>query len=155
MKPSAQLDEKTAFIGEVQKAIEALQSSDEVALKKTCFALSTKLKVCMHFAIFNLLLVLRLQEEKYAKEFKAQNGLAALKKQILASTRNILSYSLQALEAYLSASADYNFLNQVPVSLLSIFPSFSFPSFLSLSLPSFLFPFLSFSLLLCSQIPVW
>jgi hypothetical protein len=52
MKPNAQLDEKTAFIAEVSKIIDNLQSSDEVTLKKCCFALGGKLKVLFLFFLF-------------------------------------------------------------------------------------------------------
>ena len=38
--------------------------------------------------------------------------MAPLKKLILQSQKNSLSYSLQALEAYMSASSDYGFLGQ-------------------------------------------
>lgn len=45
MKPNAQMDEKTAFIGEVSKMIDNLSATDEATLKKCCFTLGTKLKV--------------------------------------------------------------------------------------------------------------
>eukprot|EP01114_Cavostelium_apophysatum_P002752 TRINITY_DN1243_c0_g1_i1.p1 TRINITY_DN1243_c0_g1~~TRINITY_DN1243_c0_g1_i1.p1 ORF type:complete len:1135 (-),score=369.28 TRINITY_DN1243_c0_g1_i1:198-3602(-) len=91
LKPTT--DKAVADMNEVQKFMEELQSTQETTMKNACFQLRNKLK-----------------DEKFSKEFKQQNGVPLLKKTIDRAKGNTLAYALQALEAYMGVSSDYNFL---------------------------------------------
>lgn len=107
VKPSLQLKDPSP-VSEVTKFLEDLQSTQENVLKKACFDLKFKLKVREN--VSNRDVIFPLQDERFAKEFKQQNGVSFLGKLIQRSKGNTLAYSLSALEAYMAIVTDYNFL---------------------------------------------
>ena len=71
-----------------------------------------------------------LKDEKFAKEFKQQNGIPLLTKLIQKSKGNTLAYSLGALDSYMMIATDYNFLG---TSLMEKLVSCIFDSNLNVS----------------------